>query len=335
MQRRMQPSRTQRTGRVLLRGLALAGLVTALAACAPALQSSAQPGNSAVSTLRPAVSGEQRFLTLPGFGRVGYYADPRGSGRPVILTHAVNAAASAYEVRPLWNAYAGQRPVYALEWPGFGQSDRPDVTYAPELMTQALLALVAELNTEVDVVALSLGSEFAARAALQEPRIRSLALISPSGLGQPRGGSQQATADDGGQSRYQRLRRVDDLLYGTLRTRPSIHYFLSRSFRKPVPGEVIDYSVDTSRQPGAKYAPLYFVSGRLFDRDGYQNLYRPLKTPTLVLYDQDGFVSFERLPLFAQQPGVQAVRIAGTDGLPHWEKLAEVRAALDTFWQRQ
>ena len=331
MQRRLR-SRRQNTGRTLLGGLALVGVAVALVACAPALQPQTRTG-AAVSSLRPAVGGEQRFLTLPGFGRVGYYADTRGSGRPLILTHAVNAAASAYEVRPLWDAYAGQRPVYALEWPGFGQSDRPDTTYTAEQMSQALLALVRELNTDVDVVALSLGSEFAARAALQEPRIRSLALISPSGLGGPRGGSQQATASDGGQTLYRRLRRVDDLLYGTLRTRPSIHYFLSRSFRGPVPGEVIDYSMETSRQPGAKYAPLYFVSGRLFDRDGYQNLYRPLRTPTLVLYDQDGFVSFDRLPLFARQPGVQAVRIPGTDGLPHWEKLSEVRAALDAFWQ--
>jgi len=293
-------------------------VAAALVACAPALQQS-QAGGAATSQLRPAVSGEQRFLTLLGFGRVGYYADTRGSGRPLILTHAVNAAASAYEVKPLWDTYAGKRPVYALEWPGFGQSDRPDATYTPELMSQALLALVAELNTDVDVVALSLGSEFAARAALQEPRIRSLVLISPSGLGQPKGPSQQATSDDGGKGLYSRLRRIDDLLYGTLRTRPSIHYFLSRSFR----------------QPGAKSAPVYFVSGRLFDRDGYQNLYRPLKTPTLVLYDQDGFVSFDRLPLFAQQPGVRAARIAGTDGLPQWEKLPEVRAALDAFWQEQ
>ena len=66
------------------------------------------------------------------------------------------------------------------------------------MRTYALAALVAQLNTEVDVVSLSLGSEFAARAALAEPRIRSLALISPSGFGQPRNGTQDAAADDGG-----------------------------------------------------------------------------------------------------------------------------------------
>lgn len=278
--------------------------------------------------------GERRALSLPDFGWVAYYSDPRGTGRPLVLTHSVNAAASAYEMKPLWDAYAGTRPVYALEWPGFGSSDRPDVRYTPELMAAALRALVGVIGTDVDVVSLSLGSEFAARAALTEPRIRSLALISPSGLGQPRGGSQQAGEGGRSQQLYDRLNRFSDPLYSVIRSRVSIQYFLSRSFRGPVPSEVVDYSYVTSRQPGAKFAPLYFLSGQLFTADAYRDLYSKLTIPTLVLYDQDAFVSFDRLPLFAQQPGAQAVRIAGTDGLPQWEKLAETKAALDTFWAR-
>ncbi|MFC6666596.1 hypothetical protein ACFP9V_15515 [Deinococcus radiopugnans] len=52
----------------------------------------------------------------------------------------------------------------------------------------------------------------------------------------------------------------------------------------------------------------------------------------IVLYDQDGFVSFDRLQQFTQQEGVKAVRIEGTDGLPQFEKMPEVKAALDAFW---
>ncbi|ABF44867.1 alpha/beta hydrolase fold protein [Deinococcus geothermalis DSM 11300] len=302
---------------LLLAGLALAQTTSPAPAATP---------------LRPALSGERRFLKLPGFGQVAYYADSRGSGRPLILTHSVNAAASAYEMKPLWDAYAGTRPLYALEWPGFGSSDRPDERYTPELMAQALRALVAELGTAVDVVSLSLGSEFAARAALDEERIRSLALISPSGLGEPRGSSQEATARDRGERLYRTLHAVGTPLYALLRTRPSIHYFLSRSFRGPVNQGLIEYSLETSHQPGAKYAPLAFISGLLFTPDAYRMLYSRLRIPTVVLYDQDAFVSFEQLPMFVQQPGRSAVRIPGTDGLPQFEKLPEVRAALDAFW---
>ena len=213
-----------------LRLALLVGMVLAvLAACAPALTPSPDG-----RTLRPALSGERRFLTLPDFGKVAYYADPRGTGRPLILTPSVNAAASAYEMKPLWDAYVGTRPVYSLEWPGFGSSDRPDTRYTPALMTSALSALVAQLGTDVDVVGLSLGSEFAARAALSDPHIHTLALISPSGLGQPRPGTQRASADDGGQRLYRTLNAISSPLYGLLRLRPVIESFLDRSFRGPV-----------------------------------------------------------------------------------------------------
>ncbi|GGM30554.1 alpha/beta hydrolase [Deinococcus arenae] len=331
------PSRPGRVRRAVTLGLVLGGLTLGAVAAAQAAQTQAAPAQTAATpaattTLRPALSGERKFLTLPGFGRVAYYADTRGEGRPLILTVSVNAAASAYEMKPLWDAFAGKRPVYALEWPGFGSSDRPDVKYTPALMTGALTALVAEVGSDVDVVALSLGSEFAARAALQEPRIRTLALISPSGLGQPRGGTQRAADEDGGQTLYNRLNAVSTPLYALLRTRISIEYFLSRSSRGVVDQGLVNYSLDTTRQPGAKYAPVYFISGQLFTADAYADLYSRVKVPTLVLYDQDAFVSFDRLSQFTAQPGVRAVRIGGTDGLPQFEKTAEVVEVLNAFW---
>ena len=314
--------------KLVIGAVALTAAALLLNACAPAAQSPGPDGY----TLRPAVNGERRTLNLPGFGQLNYYANTNGTGRPLILTHSINAAGSAYEMKPLWDTYAGTRPIYALEWPGFGSSDRPDTTYTPELMANALKALVAELNTDVDVISLSLGSEFVARAALQEPRIKSLALISPSGMGDARNGTQRATDNDQGERLYNTLNTIGNALYSTLRTRPSIEYFLSRSFRGPVDQGLIDYALATTRQPGAKYAPLYFVSGRLFTPDAYGDLYSRLSTPTLVLYDKDGFVNFTRLPLFAQQANAKVVRIPDTDGLPHFEKLPEVKAALDAFW---
>jgi pimeloyl-ACP methyl ester carboxylesterase len=307
----------------LLLGLVVSG-------CAPATLTPGPDGY----TLRPAVQAERRSLELPGFGRVSYYASPEGTGRPLILTHAVNAAASAYEMKPLWEMFVGTRPLFALEWPGFGSSDRPDTTYTPELMSRALLALVSQLNSEVDVVALSLGSEFAARAALAEPRIKTLALISPSGFGTPTGSSQEASEQDGGNSLYGFLSAIGDPLFGLLRTRFVLEFFLDRSFRGPVPADVVDYAQETTHQPGAKFAPIYFVSGRLFTRNAYNLLYDKLTIPVLVLYDQDGFVSFENLSVFAQKPNASTVRIPDTDGLPHFEKPSEVKAALSAFWSK-
>lgn len=329
-------SKTSSKNPVLITLTALTAL--GLGSVAFAQADAAQARTVQQSALRPAVSGELRELRLPGFGTVRYYASDSGSasgsgtGRPLILTHAVNAAASSYELKPIWDMYAGQRPVYALEWPGFGQSDRPDIRYTPELMAQALTALVDELGTEVDVVSLSLGSEFAARAAQKEPRIRSLALISPSGLGEARGPSQSAQKDQRSQQTYQNLSRWEDPLFATIRSRPSIQYFLSRSFRGPVPNDLVQYAWETSRQAGASNAPLYFLSGQLFDQQAFDQLYAPLTIPVAVLFDKDGFVSFERLPELEAKPNVAAVRIAGTDGMPQWEQPAAVRQVLEEFW---
>ena len=61
-----------------------------------------------------------------------YYADTRVSGKPLLLLHSMNAAPSSMEMKPLFEHYRQQRPVYAPDLPGFGQSERADRSYSPE-----------------------------------------------------------------------------------------------------------------------------------------------------------------------------------------------------------
>src|SRR5262249_34595134 len=111
-----------------------------------------------------------------------------GTAAPLLLVHSVNAAATAYEMKTLFEHFQGKRAVYALDLPGFGLSDRSDRTYSPRLMTDAIHAAVREIqlnhgDSAIDVAALSLGCEFAARAATETPNaFRSIALISPTGF---------------------------------------------------------------------------------------------------------------------------------------------------------
>ena len=298
------------------------------------------------SSLPNAFSADKLSFNLVGFGRVGFYSDTTGTGRPLLLLTSVNAAASAYEMRPLFLAYRGTRPVYVLEWPGFGSSDRPDVRYTPDLMTRALEQMIDVIGSEgsssaVDVVALSLGSEFAARAVLGSysgPRIRSLALISPTGLSEAKSAADLAAEPQNSANLYRTLSSplLSGALYGLLSTPPVIDLFLRRSFvGAPDPG-LESYAVLSTRQPGAVYAPLFFISGLLRTPDAYSELYSRLDTPTLVLYDRDGFVNFTRLPdLLAAKVSVRAVKVAPTLGLPQFEQLAQVTAALDAFWAAQ
>ena len=290
--------------------------------------------------LPDAIDAERRRFASPVAGGVSYYADPRGNGRPLVLIHSINAAASAYEMRPLFEGFRGRRPVFALDLPGFGHSDRAARVYSPALYTAAVIDFLrAVAPGGADVVALSLGSEFAARAALEAPDlVHSLTLISPSGFSArgEEGRSQRAGREGTGD----RLLRAfafplwSQAFYDLLASPPSIRYFLRQSFAGPPDPGLVAYDDATSHQPGARHAPLYFISGRLFSPDIRETVYERLRLPVLVLHDEDGFVRFDELPALARRrANWRVVRIAPTRGLPHFERPVETARALVHFWQ--
>ncbi len=287
-----------------------------------------------------AMQAERRIFSSPRIGVVSYYADTQAEGRPLVLIHAINAAGSAYEMRPLFERYRSARPVYAVDLPGFGFSERSDREYTPQLYAQAIIELLAtQVGQAADVVALSLGCEFAARAALERPDLfHSLTFISPSGLSARRQkkASQQISGTSGSDTAFAVLSFPlwSQAFYDFLTTRPVIRYFLQQSFVGEVPHDLLDYDYLTAHQPGARYAPVYFVSGRLFTRNIREAVYERLTLPVLVLYDQDAFVNFDVLPQLVNVcPNWTAQRLAPTQGLPHWEQPEATAQAMETFWR--
>lgn len=283
-----------------------------------------------------AIAADRREFRSPMAGQISYYADSSGDERPLALVHSVNAAASAFEMRPLFEYFRGQRPVYAIDLPGFGFSERPNQVYSAALYATALLDFLNEIGARerggADIVALSLGGEFAARAARHMPdRIHSLALISPTGL----------SGRAGGGLGRQWLRSVlafplwSQALYDALVSRASLRSFLQRSFEGEIDTGLLEYAWATSHQPGARFAPLYFISGQLFTPDAVQSLYERVTQPTLALYDRDGYTSFDALPaLLAVRSNWQAERITPTLGMPQFERLGDTTRALQSFWAR-
>ena len=282
--------------------------------------------------LPPALAAEHEHFSSVA-GKLGYYRDRSASGRPLVLIHSINAAASAYEMRPLFEHFRGSRPVFALDLPGFGTSDRSDRDYAPTLYRDAIIDfLTAKVGAPADVIALSLGCEFTALAANLRPEaFHSLTLISPTGLsGEERGGNTP---------RARRLHSAFSVslwrqaFYDLLASRPSLKYFLRRSHAGDVDPGLLNYAFLTSHQKDAVHAPLCFISGRLFTPAIAESTYVRLSRPTLVIYDQDAFISFDRLPeIMSRNEQWRAIRIVPTRGLPHWERLPETVAALEAFW---
>lgn len=282
--------------------------------------------------LEPAIDATRTEFLSSRVGKLSYYEDRSARGRPLVLLHSVNAAASSYEVRPMFEHFRRRRPVFALDLPGFGFSGRSNRVYSPELYVHALLDWIqngVDENEPVDVVALSLTGEFVARAAHERPSLfRSITLVSPTGFGKPYGAPSEFT--------YQtfRLPLWSQAVYDLLVTPPSIHYYLKKAFHGRVDRGLAEYAYATSHQPGARYAPLYFISGKLFTPDVREQYYAQLSVPCLALHDEDEYVSFEELPMFLERlPNWSSARIAPTKGMPHFEKPAETFQVLEQFWR--
>lgn len=283
--------------------------------------------------LAPAFDAPLDDFRLGDGRRVAFYADRRASGRPLVLIHSINAAPSSYEIKPLFEHYRATRPVYSLDLPGFGHSERRSAGYTPELFAEAIgQFLDVVVGESADLIALSLGGEFAARAALERPdRLASLTFIAPTGF------SRRVPPGPGVGRVSHRILTIPGLsqaLYDLVASRRSIRYYLGKSFVGDPPPEILDYAYATSHQPGARHAPLMFLSMQLFTPHAMERLYGRLKDrPVLVIADRDPYIDFERLDAFvAGHPNWSRLRLAPNRGLPHWERLQETTAALDAFW---
>lgn len=288
----------------------------------------------------PAALNAKQQAFQSSAGTLNIYQDTAATGTPLLLIHSINAAGSAYEMKPLFEALRQERPVYALELPGFGMSERAERPYSARLYAQVIGEVLQEVVGEAaDVVALSLGSEFTARAAPKHPELlRSLTLISPSGLQgrQGAGPEGQETRANEGFYRVASNPLWARAFYDLIATPKSIHYFLQKSFVGKVDEGLEAYAFKTAHQPGAEHAPLRFISGKLFTRRAIDTLYRKLTCPTLILYDKDGYVDFEALPaLLRANNNVTAVRLAPSQGLPHFELPGRTLSVMRDFWSAQ
>lgn len=287
--------------------------------------------------LPPAVSGEQRELNGRA-GRLNYYV--AGTGAPLLLIHSINAAASSYEVRPLFEHYRQSRRAYALDLPGFGFSDRSPRNYTPRLYADAIMDMVMAIEqdigaTAVDALALSLSAEFLARAASEHPdRFRTLAFITPTGFGK----GVPYYAAPGSTLGNPAIRSVFDFplwnrpFFDLLTSKPSIRFFLAQTFGSYAAIDVglSDYCYLTSHQPGAQHAPYAFVSGLLFSTD-IGRVYDSLTQPVWLAYGtRGGFSDFRDLQRVQSRPN-WTIQSFETGALPFFEQPAAFIAAYDQF----
>ena len=268
------------------------------------------------------------------------YYSRAGTGRPVVLVHSINAVASAHEMRPLAQRLQREttRPIYALEWIGFGHSDRPEVDYTPEMMESQLEHLLARIVRHpggVDVIGLSLGANFAAQVARRRPDlVHSLVAIEPSGLG-----DEPAEIGRVWARLLFTLPGVQRAFYDRLTTPDALYRFARENLFSPefgVPDEYVEHGAETARVEGASRPLDDFLDGRLFPENSRDAFLR-LRQPLLILHgsvEDRRMETYESLPVLEARPNVEVAALP-TGSLPHWERPGEVMDRISEFLSRQ
>jgi len=320
-------------------GRSAAAVALTLAGSAAGLLAWSRLGVDHRKPLPPALPGRRETIATRRAGDLSFYASTDAEGVPLLLIHSINAAANAYEVRPLYLHFRTSRPVYALDLPGFGFSERSRRRYTPRLMVEAIHATVAEIQHRhggipVDAMALSLSASFLARASLERSdAYRSLALISPTGFdGQLSGDG----PPDGHRGRDWLLRLLDRPPFGrplfdALVTRPSMRFFLQKTFgTKEIDEALLDYDHASAHQPGAEHAPWCFLAGHLFPTDTTR-LYERLRLPVWMVHGERGdFVDYRHVPRVAGRPNWR-IETLPTGAFPHFERPGTIVTAYADF----
>lgn len=294
----------------------------------------------AARPLPPALPGAMRTFESRA-GRLAVYSGgPAPAATPLLLLHSINAAASAYEVHTLFSAMRAERPVYAVDLPGFGHAGRDAGPYTVGRYVCAVNEAADWVREEtgeakIDALALSLTGEFLARAAVARPdAYRRLALVSPTGFqrgSHRRRGPPGATRRIPGLESFMRFPLWSRGLFNLLTTAPSIRFFLQQTFG----GRVIDeglfaYCRATARAPGAEFAPWAFVSGKLFSRD-IRAVYEAVPHPVWLTHGTRGAFRDFTEARWAKEAKGWAVDAFESGALPHLEHPAAFAEGLRVF----
>lgn len=260
-------------------------------------------------------------------GRLSYYV--AGEGSPLLLVHSINAAGSVYEIKPVFDEFRKTHRVYAVDLPGFGFSERSDRRYDIQLFVDAIfdmLDLVAakEEQCPVSAMALSLSAEFLARAARDRPdEFETLTFVTPTGFNR---GADRMRLPEGTTREVKALTYLlnfgtfSNVLFNNLVRPGSIRYFLRKTFgRSEIDEGLARYADLTTHQPGAKHAPLAFITGRLFSQD-IRSIYEALKLPVFLIYGSRGDFSDFREAVWVDDKLNWRRQRLETGAIPYFER---------------
>lgn len=243
-----------------------------------------------VAPLTRTLDAEPRIFNWRGH-RVIFYQ--KGQGEPVLLLHSINGAASAFEMRELFDRLSQGHQVFAVDLLGFGASDRPAIRYQADLYIDLIHDFLrGVIGAPAHVVASSLSAAFAIKVAAREPQaVKSLVLVDPTGMETLAGGQGAVGRIIEGLFRAPLLGQA---AFNALVSRPSIRYYLARAHNAPekVDEAMVEQNYRTAHQEGARFSAAAFI-GRALNVD-LRGVLPTLNARTLVLWTESDFQDTDR-----------------------------------------
>jgi pimeloyl-ACP methyl ester carboxylesterase len=258
-----------------------------------------------------------------------------GEGSPVLLLPALSTVSSRSEMADLARGLASRHQVFALDWPGFGDSSRPPLDYRPDLFYQCLSDFVqSQFSEPIMVVAAGHAAGYALRLGAQKPGVWSrMVLTSPTWRGPLSVMGAPQTMRDGVRELV-RSPLVGDVLY-TLNTAPAFlrwmyqrHVFVDEGTLTP---DFMAQKYAITQKENARYAPAAFVTGTLdpaTSREEYLGWASSLSVPLMVVIGQQSpDASKAEMESLSVLSGVETVRMRGSLGV-HEESGDDIAAAI-------
>lgn len=302
------PRRSALHGAVTIAGAALSAVALAnalIAARTPPAQS-ALPG---VFSRFPVRSGDVAYAVA-------------GAGPPLLLLHGIGAGNSMLEWENNFSALRERHTVYALDFLGWGASDRPEHRYTAADCTEQICSFIENLIGErCAVVASSDSCAYAVEAASRRPDLVSrLVLVCPSLAEEEPGAAGLRTSVI---ERVLRLPIVGTAVYNALTSRRALRRFAEHYlyFDKTRVDEalVTRYHVG-AHQGGSRSALASFLSGAL--RHDTRPAWSRLTQPALLVWGRNALLNpLDAAPEWlALKPDARLEVIERAMLLPHAER---------------
>jgi pimeloyl-ACP methyl ester carboxylesterase len=246
-------------------------------------------------------------------------------------------------MRPLQERLAHEYSTFSIDWPGFGDSSRPQIDWGPEVYAAFLPFLLASLIREPHaIIAAGHAAGYVLKHAAGTPQITSrLVLIAPTWRGP------LPTMMGEHRPLFDRLCRLVDrptigpLIYWlnvnplVVRRMAAGHVYTNPDY---LTGERLHEKLAVVRADGARFASVRFVAGRLdplASREEFLECARRAMAPVLVIYGgETPRRSRAEIEALAALPNIRSVRVPHGKLSVH-EEFADVIAEVITPFLRE